>query len=736
MGGNGSLWVFEEVYEKQCSSDHWRLWTTTSPHLITGFSTEDASYVDILMSPDCACYDYHIQIYRVGQTVPDSASATGFPYFIFNHFEDAPGQNPATAVIANAWWSDRQDADADECWAGSANGIAQLHWDPNVVETGSLTVYEKIYSAGCGTSGWGLLATTSPHLTTGQGSGDAQSLGIAFSNGCDCRDYRIDIFRQGLASPDHSLTRPADPDLGGTFEELLVEDAVEAFIANAWWRNHEDPDRNGCWEGTSGNAARLFWDTDVSNDGSLTVFEKVYYRTCDEGALVQINTPVPRVITGQGSADAWYLDLAMHDNCACYEYRIEVYRVGQSVPDYTRDWSNDSDLDNHYEERVALPEDRAVITSAGWGDEQDLDWDQCLTGTLNGMAGLYWIPDVVGSGSLSVFEKLYRKECSSGAWMFWMDTSPHGINPGGQNPAQFRAVPMHPNCACYDYRIEIYRVGQGAADNHWDLNGHMEELVAQDNPNHPLCDFDSNGRIDLADYQALRQCVGGANAMPHPNPPITASECLNVFDADGDGDVDLGDVAYFQTWFQGQGGSANLLRNPGFEDVPGPLTGSGILPSEWVVIAGIPSTFSIDGSYGLLPGDYGIFPGVLPHDGIRFVAGWSGVPECFGQQLSAPLVPQQRYRLTGRLHQAVYAGFAHPGAYEVLLATGQSQESGIVVGRFADTTGPFWEERSMEFMAPADANLRPWIIFRAVPFTAGAFAYPGLDAVNLAATAD
>jgi hypothetical protein len=155
-----------------------------------------------------------------------------------------------------------------------------------------------------------------------------------------------------------------------------------------------------------------------------------------------------------------------------------------------------------------------------------------------------------------------------------------------------------------------------------------------------------------------------------------------------------------------------------------------------VGIVGTPTTYSIDGSYGLRPEDFGNFTGVTAYNGIRWVAGWSGGPESFGQQLSRPLVPGQSYGLTGWLHQALRGDLAHAGAYEVLLATGPTLESGVLVGRFADTTGAFWEERTIAFTAPADANARGWIIFRPVPPTPGALAYPGLDALNLVSAAD
>jgi uncharacterized protein (DUF362 family) len=60
-------------------------------------------------------------------------------------------------------------------------------------------------------------------------------------------------------------------------------------------------------------------------------------------------------------------------------------------------------------------------------------------------------------------------------------------------------------------------------------------------------DFDGNGAVDLDDYGYLEACLSASGAG---TPPLLA-ECLDVFDNDVDGDVDLTDVAAFQETFTG-----------------------------------------------------------------------------------------------------------------------------------------------------------------------------------------
>lgn len=64
-------------------------------------------------------------------------------------------------------------------------------------------------------------------------------------------------------------------------------------------------------------------------------------------------------------------------------------------------------------------------------------------------------------------------------------------------------------------------------------------------------DFDADGDVDLTDLEYLLECLTGPGGSPAPPPPLCASACLDAFDSDADTDVDLWDVAGFQTVFTG-----------------------------------------------------------------------------------------------------------------------------------------------------------------------------------------
>ncbi|NOX58989.1 MAG: hypothetical protein GXP29_09055 [Planctomycetes bacterium] len=58
-------------------------------------------------------------------------------------------------------------------------------------------------------------------------------------------------------------------------------------------------------------------------------------------------------------------------------------------------------------------------------------------------------------------------------------------------------------------------------------------------------DFDSSGRLNLADFRFLADCQAGPGATPAPPDSACANMCLQAFDTDYDGDVDLQDFAEF-----------------------------------------------------------------------------------------------------------------------------------------------------------------------------------------------
>jgi hypothetical protein len=180
--------------------------------------------------------------------------------------------------------------------------------------------------------------------------------------------------------------------------------------------------------------------------------------------------------------------------------------------------------------------------------------------------------------------------------------------------------------------------------------------------------------------------------------------------------------------------SQNLLRNPGFEEVPNGFTGQGLIASEWSTCddnGGTPDTYSNDGSYGLPISTN--FNDTLAHGGIRYMSGWALVPETINQSLSAVLEAGQTYTVSAFLHQAFRPDLNISGGYDIALFTDPSFSSRLIVGHIGDTTNfdSGWNQFSTTFVAPADSSSRG--IFGFVPSgTNGSqFCYPGIDDVSL-----
>ncbi len=131
----------------------------------------------------------------------------------------------------------------------------------------------------------------------------------------------------------------------------------------------------------------------------------------------------------------------------------------------------------------------AYISDAWWTYQQDCNGDGCKAGTLPGnLARLNWDSDVTNcSGTLTVFEIIYRKPTSSGTWSSIYTNASHSITGCRSIGASPHVdLPMAANCVSNDYKIEVYRVGQlnpdyvRSATNDVDLKQHGEQALSQD----------------------------------------------------------------------------------------------------------------------------------------------------------------------------------------------------------------------------------------------------------------
>lgn len=485
VGGNGILTVFEKVYYRHCGDATWDLHYTTDNHTITNASGGDAVYVDIPAASSCRCYDYRIEVYRAGQTVPDYTMDSSNKTALANHGEERQSQDwPTVYIYPNSCrWGTQQDTDGDGCMA-APNDTFRLYWDADVTNRASFTlyVYEKIYSRPAGGS-WTLYTTTASHLITNYSSDDTMYVDLPAHGSCSTYEYKIELYRLDHGAPDFVADASNFPVLGSHQEEFQSEE--KATIYGAHWAYQQDHDGDGCWASTN-NVFRLVWDSDVVGcNGTLTVFEKVYLQFCGSTTWNLWVTTANHAITGC-AVDATYVDFSGSPSCTCFAYKIEVYRAGQSVPDFTLDPINyPSVLANNRQEVYSEDECLATINDAWWTYQADNDGDGCWEPLdANSSFRLNWNPNVVNcSGSISVFEKVYFRICGAANWSIWTTTASHLITGLSIADQQFINMPAGADCRCYEYKIEIYRVGQASPDytrdpsNDADLANHQEEAL-------------------------------------------------------------------------------------------------------------------------------------------------------------------------------------------------------------------------------------------------------------------
>ena len=468
-GGSGSLQVYERIYYKAYNTTTYVLLYTMPVHTITGVLTSDSRYLGLIGNIR-NLYDFRIDIYRVGINTADYIRSETNDADLNNYGMEPASMDAPTATIYNAWWTNQVDNDAD-----GYKRSARLNWDPDVAGVGSLAVYEKVYYKAYTSTAYILLYTKPVHTITGVLTTDGQFLDL-IGNIRNAYDFKIEIYRSGVSTPDYARSDANDTDLNDYRMEPASLDVPLATIYNAWWTNQVDNDSDGYKR-----SATLNWDPDVVGLGSLVVYEKVWYKAYTSTAYTLLYTMPAHTITGLATTDARYLNLIGNIR-NLYDFKIDVYRSGVATLDYSRNEVNDADLNNYGMEPASQdPLLTATIYNAWWTNQVDADGDGYKrSATLN------WDPDVVGgTGPLSVFEKLYYKVSTVSTWTFVYQTPVHSIT--GLSTADARYVNISTSGrAMFDFKIEVWRSGKAAPDytrsdaNDADLNDYKLEPAAQD----------------------------------------------------------------------------------------------------------------------------------------------------------------------------------------------------------------------------------------------------------------
>jgi|GEM_PF-3242929 len=93
----------------------------------------------------------------------------------------------------------------------------------------------------------------------------------------------------------------------------------------------------------------------------------------------------------------------------------------------------------------------------------------------------------------------------------------------------------------------------------------------------------------------------------------------------------------------------NLFTNPGLDQITDPKQGEGLLPPFWLNYKGLPSTFSIDGSFGLPFSFLELYGGAKPVSGKNIVGLRAKRGDAMIQKIDneKDWIPGRRYRVEG-----------------------------------------------------------------------------------------
>jgi hypothetical protein len=327
VSAQGSMMVYEKVYWRPHGTGSWTYYTKTNAHTIAGQATNDTQSV---AAPTLAHgeYDFRIVILRNGETAADYIRDSANDNDLNTYKLETVAQD-WRVIVADAWWSNVVDSDGD-----GYKRSARLIWDPNVAGSdASVSVFEKVYWRVHGTTTWNFQGMTTAHPVSGTGVGDARYIDIP-GKANNRYDFRVVVLRDGTTTADDIRDSSNDSDLSNVAFELPSQDVSGATIGDVWWTDAVDNDSDG-----HSRSARLHWNPDVGGAGSLTVFEKVYWRVHGTTAWTFLTATSPHVISGATSEDAQYVDVGGRDHNA-YDYRVIILREGQTTPDFIADSAN------------------------------------------------------------------------------------------------------------------------------------------------------------------------------------------------------------------------------------------------------------------------------------------------------------------------------------------------------------------------------------------------------------
>ncbi len=320
--GSGTLTVFEKVYYKLSTSGTWTLLYTSGTHTITDWNTSDSQYVDVT-GYSHGLYDWKIEVYRSGQPTPDYTCDPSHDSDLNDYPMETSAEDVPPSLVDAA------------CYVS-----------PTSLTSGArITVYYSIYNPDSVSATIGLGCSIRKNGTSTWIDNSANNAYRSCPSGYSTQYRYFDVPTDATGSYDVAWSLWQTIGSGSSWYSLTKLNQFTVYatatIYNAWWSNEVDNDGDGYKQ-----SARLNWDPNVFGSGSLSVYERIYWKLHSSSTWNLITTNSPHTIAGQSTGDSQYHDYTSgsHDE---YDWKIEIYRSDQSLPDYIRSDANDTDLNDY-----------------------------------------------------------------------------------------------------------------------------------------------------------------------------------------------------------------------------------------------------------------------------------------------------------------------------------------------------------------------------------------------------
>lgn len=324
----GSESVYAKIYSQPSASGGWTLIGTSPTSKIMGSGSDDC-FLDISATNSSpACYDYKIELYKVGADDIKANSSTQD-----NNLKNIPMQKMPLQVLSfgDAWRTDQIDFDGNGFYESF-----KLHWNPNV-NVGSIAVKALVQSIPVSGGIWHVEGE-SPLITIKKNNYDDCSMLIPANSFVEKNfNYKITLQTPKEGVQSITLNNTDDNALDNVPMCSMGEQVIQFY--DVWRTDSIDVNSDGYFE-----SIKLNWNYIVTF-GSAYVYAKIYIEPASGGNWTLIGTSEPVLSTGFSGNDNMIIS-APSIIGSIYNFKIELYKLGETVPCHTLEATGDnSDAD-------------------------------------------------------------------------------------------------------------------------------------------------------------------------------------------------------------------------------------------------------------------------------------------------------------------------------------------------------------------------------------------------------